>query len=900
MIEGVTQRDIRDAISGYGKEKKEVTKDALTLALNEAKKQMKLISAIEDAEKGIAPAKPGERKEASPEVQKLRADLEASLKKSGLIDEKEELEQDLGARTERLKKQIADLVEQYETGEGKPAKEKVPYTEEEQTLADLKKKIKAAVEFAEGPKPTKEKPVPTLEEQLRKGEESLAKAITDWEQKIKDLEEGKVKEGKKALPEEVKTTRMKELERELNLLKEIHKALKDEAKPPKVPKTPEEINAKRLESWKKRVTARIEDMEGRMESGDYEKPKKERVPIALDKEGMDLKEREDRIKNELEDLVEKKRQANMSAPEKLKDMILKVRRFSLLSRVVIFGKLGIAAISRFGLTPLETGVGTIIQLAPWVKTIAEQAHREGATFKGSQEAAALRQVWEKGTWEDVPKLWKTGLGQLDVLHGNKAYSGTPELLNSMGRLHSICKIIPKRAEYYRSFEIIADWYHKNGYDLKDPSVIARIGAESYIEANRAIFMNDNFEVRWFRTLIGKMENVKPSEGGSEVAPIGGKLLSLGLETEFPIIKVASNFANETASYNAGGVGAIARLVARSKTFGGKGYKNLSNEDANFIMRNLKKNSVGLLLASAVFSGLVKVTFGGLYQKEEKRDPNALGPGEIAINGKKLPKLGSYFLTHIPIVLALQVFQTMVNAYDAERLKGEGLISRTVGAAGAGASALASNVPFVGSTDRDLPSLFTSKGREKYIESLVVSFLPTFDADKVAKVMDKDRPTKPENIGQQFENIIPGMRENVPTNERTVKREIIAAKRAGQPLNEYQQDYYNKLDYDDKHKLTKEAKMTFNQATFKNETLSNQIKTWDQLKDEEKLQVGQLLINKYNSLVDRDIHKSRQFKDDVRRIKSEYKELKSGGNYQKPPSVSEEPAEESDEKGESLE
>jgi hypothetical protein len=126
------------------------------------------------------------------------------------------------------------------------------------------------------------------------------------------------------------------------------------------------------------------------------------------------------------------------------------------------------------------------------------------------------------------------------------------------------------------------------------------------------------------------------------------------------------------------------------------------------------------------------------------------------------------------------------------------------------------------------------------------------------------------------------------------------KRAGQPLNEYQQDYYNKLDYDDKHKLIKEAKMTFNQATFKNETLPNQIKTWDQLKDEEKLQVGQLLINKYNSLVDRDIHKSRQFKDDVRRIKSEYKELKSGGNYQKPPSVSEEPAEESDEKGESLE
>jgi hypothetical protein len=346
----------------------------------------------------------------------------------------------------------------------------------------------------------------------------------------------------------------------------------------------------------------------------------------------------------------------------------------------------------------------------------------------------------------MANIFKTSLGQLDVLHGDKKYTTTPELLNVMGRLHSIFKVIPKRAEFFRSMEIIGDWYQRNGYDLNDPSVQARIAAESYIESNRAIFMNDNFEVRMFRRL---------ASGRSDAE----KITATAMEIEFPIIKVASNFANEVASYTAGGIGAIYK-IARNK-----GIYNLSNEDANFIMRNLKKNSVAALLASGVFSGLINVTLGGLYEKGEKRDPNALAPGDIAINGKKLPKIASYFLTHIPVLLALQVFQTMKNASDAERLSGKGIASRTANAAASGAAAVASHIPFVGSTERDLPQLFTVEGREKYFTNLAVSFLLPPDVGSLAKELDKDTPRKPENTVQSFENVIPGMRGDVPLNEK---------------------------------------------------------------------------------------------------------------------------------------
>lgn len=74
IVDGVEKRDVRDAISGYSRDSRP-TKDELQENIRDLKEQAKLISQIEDAEKGILSKNEKVRKEASDEVKKLRARL---------------------------------------------------------------------------------------------------------------------------------------------------------------------------------------------------------------------------------------------------------------------------------------------------------------------------------------------------------------------------------------------------------------------------------------------------------------------------------------------------------------------------------------------------------------------------------------------------------------------------------------------------------------------------------------------------------------------------------------------------------------------------------------------------------------------------------------------------------
>lgn len=69
----------------------------------------------------------------------------------------------------------------------------------------------------------------------------------------------------------------------------------------------------------------------------------------------------------------------------------------------------------------------------------------------------------------------------------------------------------------------------------------------------------------------------------------GKLGSKAFSYEFPIMKVPVNFVAETLSYAAGGAKAALQLIIA------KGVKNLNGDQADYIMRNLKKQTVGAAL-----------------------------------------------------------------------------------------------------------------------------------------------------------------------------------------------------------------------------------------------------------------------------------------------------------------
>jgi hypothetical protein len=84
---------------------------------------------------------------------------------------------------------------------------------------------------------------------------------------------------------------------------------------------------------------------------------------------------------------------------------------------------------------------------------------------------------------------KSGRDMLDLLYGSKR--SDTEFLNLPGRVHGAEKSIVKRAEFFRSFEKRLQSAARNGQDISDPDVQMGAAMESYTDAKRAIFMQDN-------------------------------------------------------------------------------------------------------------------------------------------------------------------------------------------------------------------------------------------------------------------------------------------------------------------------------------------------------------------------------------------------------------------------
>jgi len=908
VLEGVTKREVRDAISGYGKTSK-LSKNEIKVALRETKRQLRLISALEDAVRGETPLKSGmERDAVSDEVRNLRNKVKQAMKESGIdsksaMSPEEQWKTSLDAAKTRLRNDITDLDRQIETGKRDPVKKTgIQYDDEAmelKTQRDIKKelldtidalpgitdqrRIEIAVQslersiedykrqiasgdvdgkkqVARGPqtpqilklteerdalrKERDEKRALKLEmkkqgvpdedpqitalnrfmEKTKRAIDTKEKALKRSISKYQELISGRnLKPAKKlsATPETPEMARDKPI---LKALQDTYEQMKKDAEPPKDPE------ASRIKAYKTRVTKRVAEMEEQLRTGDFSK-KAKRPAIELDAEGSALKEKQDRLKIQVDQVVESQRLANRSPGERTADGIKSWRRFVLLFGVKVLGKLTIAAGSRFGITPMEGMLGNILELAPPLRKIGEIAHREGGGFNISAEAKSLSQLWENKSFEDMASIWKTGLGELDVLYGDHKYASSPELLNSMGRIHSILKVMPKRAEFYRSMQIIAESYAREGHDLNDPKTQAMVAAESYVEANRAILMNDNLIVSAYKAFLGTFKRADNK---------GASAFALAVETEFPIIKVATNFADEVLSYTAGGLRSIPGLTKAAL----KGIDALSPKEADFILRNLKKNSLSALMASAVFSGALGLTFGGYYTRGEKRDPADLGPGEWAINGKKMPG----FASHIPLLESMQVYQTVKNAYQAAKFKGQGEASSIAGGVGQAAYGMMEHIPFVGTTSRDLVAFETPEGRQKYFTNLAISLILPPDVGALARTMDNDTPRAPTTAAESLKNVVPGMRGDVPLNERKIHQEIISAKRHDKELNGYQQETFDRLTDQQKANIEKEAAMTPFQVAFshmQDPTLEKSIKVWAKASDAEREELRDLYETRIN-------------------------------------------------------
>lgn len=731
-VEGLTRRDVRDAISGYGKTS-EPSKDEAAKLLAELKAQARLVSALEDAQAGEAPLRSGfQRGKPSDRVRDLQRQVRDAMRASGIdrqASQGDQVRTALDAVKARLQNQIRDLEKQIAAGQRNPPRGKIAYDAEASGLKAERDRLAATLDSID----PRKKPEMSDEQRLRMAEASVERSIADLEARIA----AGGAPGKKPA-RALWSPKIAALKKQQQALREQLKTLRDAAKPARDPE------AARLKAFKTRLDKRIAELEGQIASGALPAKRSPR-PLALDPQAMALRSRVEELKLKADQEVRKLELAQRSRPRKMMDFLVKWRRAVLLSGTSTLFKLSAAAATRtFLVTPVEELIGAGISKA--LPGIAAKAPIEGGG-SASAIAKSFSRAMTKAVFEDSWKVLKEGKSSLDLLYGKKGVE-PGSWLDFFGHLHGAMKNVPKQAAFAYAVEKQSQAALRAGLDLSEPALQATIAARAYEYGSRAILMNDNTAVNCYRLAVGYLRN-KERYGAAAA-----------LEFLFPIVKVPSNYVSEAGSYAAGSLRAAQLILKR-------GVQGLSPEEADTVLRNLKKQTVGGALLLTGYAAASEI--GGYYQKGEERPTEDVAPGDVRLFGATIPHL----LLHTPAFEMLQVGASLRRVHDRQGSTWKGLLLSTKG--------LGEQVPFVEESIRGGRALESTSGATSYLGDLLRGSTIPPDVQRAARVQDQyEEPesgelllqylglghvhaTKryPRNLYQAWEMGVPGLRKEVP-------------------------------------------------------------------------------------------------------------------------------------------
>jgi hypothetical protein len=397
----------------------------------------------------------------------------------------------------------------------------------------------------------------------------------------------------------------------------------------------------------------------------------------------------------------------------------------------------------------------VLSALPVFSRIAEKAPREGGGLNVRAEAAAFAEWFKKHTYEDMLDVAKTGRGELDRLYGHKR-DLPPESIEMFGRFHGALKNTPKRAEFFRSLQKHTEWAINHGLDMTDPLTQASIASKAYVDATRAIFMSENFAVKGYRLMI----NYFTSQG------ILGKATATGAQMLIPIVKIPTNFVAELTSYVFGAAKGSARVAFS------KGIENLTEEEAEYVMRAFKKQGLGLMMLALGYA--LAENIGGYYEQGERRKAKDVKAGGLRIFGHDVPR----WALHTPALEVLQVGATLRRTQNhyAEMAKKHPEKERgnaTIAGMYAGAKGMAEEVPFLEQPVRIGQAMRTSETAAVWADQLLESLIIPPDMRKISKAMDKSGdvqiPREQKNLKQIIQGSIPGQRKKLPLDMKKVKR-----------------------------------------------------------------------------------------------------------------------------------
>lgn len=736
IIPGLDRRQVMDAISGYG-DFKQLSKDETSVELRRMKGELQQLGKIEDLNAKKPPLKTGVERRTPSLLERQRIKIVNELKRKlgiQVTDPEKQLQSALGSIKTRLQHEIDDLDFQIRTKERLvKTKTPTPLDAEAVALKERRDALKKQFDEVFGPRQM------TDEQRIQLASKQLDSRIAEVERQLKS---GEIFPKSKEPSKTPSTPALAAKRAQLDALKEQRDWARDLIQP-KPERDPE---AMAIRAAKTRMKTRIAELQQKLANGDFSK--RTRTPVKLDEEGLKLQAAYEKTKDDFERALTKDRLNNRSRFEKTLDGIAKWRRTFVLSYPSILSKLTAASGELIGITPAEELAGGVISKLPVLSRVAEKAPRQGG-FNLQAETEAIAGTWQN-LFKATKQKFKTGQSDIDVLYGDPKLM-PQELKDYVSNIHGALKEPARQNEFYRSFRKRLEFAAKNGVDITDPLVQSKIGFEAYKDANRQIFTEKNMLADAFNRALNRFSQVDKATGK---ASMFGKAAETLARYELPIVRIPLNIIKRAFEYSFGTAIGSARL-ARAMA---NGFDNLTPEQADIIMRNFKRGSLGLGMVALGFFNPQSV--GGYYQQGQKRDPRDVKIGGLRLFGVDIPPA----LIHNPLLEQLQIGATIRRVADSKLRKHDQSPQGYANGVMAAYSGLIEETPFVRQAEDSLKALNPHE-RKQFLGQLLQSTVPGV-AQWAAQQMDRDAQgnliqRKPNTVGQYFEQAVPVLRENVP-------------------------------------------------------------------------------------------------------------------------------------------
>jgi hypothetical protein len=637
-------------------------------------------------------------------------------------------------------------------------------------LGEMRSKLKALKENYDSIFPA-ERRSPSDEQKLQAQKTRMENRIQEVKTALENNQKIQRKGNKVALDADAE-----KLKKELTTLNKQYKTqFPAEPRPPMT-------DAQRLQALEKRLGTKQKAVSEKIANKDFSKSGSQRPPvdpwaIKNDKSGKyssEEKNRADRIISTQAEVgrLEKKydylrRQAerkNMGWAEWTGQKISNGVRASLLSNPITFAKLTASAAARIGTAPIKTGFGVVWSKA--FKAIADKAPREGS--KGMVEDTRNEMnAFAKTFTQGIMDFGKTISGkQSDLTAAFGKTEKYPDSIASwLGTAHEAFKTPAVRNEFVRSLGNRLAFAKLNGEDIKDPNVLFREQNKAYLDAQRMVFKEPNSVADWFNRQIKRIEQRDPATGKMSIPRSAAVTL---IRSIFPITKIPTNIVKQ--SFEASPLG-LGKGLAGALNAYHAGIENLTPEQADVIMRNLKAGSLGT--AAYTLGIFLSPMLGGLYQKGEKQEPNGPPSMTLQIGGYRVPS----WMLHDPTFNTMMAGATAAKVYTENEKKGGDALTGVVKGVGKDVVGTVEETPFVNETF-DLKSIAEALTGEKS------SYYPTDEfiksrtipqvLDFTAKTLDQNpeghnilpgikeaNKRSPKTLWEHIETSIPGLRQNVP-------------------------------------------------------------------------------------------------------------------------------------------